>query len=350
MSGQTLQLTTGKVENEQPFSFKTPFYDLNTYAGRFKSIWSSTNPLLFWLSDKQVLEAKNSLDDCKNQEMKANAKGEVYMLTTSEIEKMRRNDSIVRSSIHPDTGKLIPKPMRFSAYLYANIPINFGFLLSAPTTMNIVLWQWINQTYYVGVNYSNRNASSKFTNKDLWIGYSLAVFASIGMGLGVKKFIQPFKSSFTGSKAFFFMFAISFVANSAANGTNLMIIRSKEFREGIPVITKDGEEVGISKKCGRSAVLQTAMTRCIMPILPLGLPTLSFFLLAKMSMIPKTKVLRIVQQTIVFSYSLMCAPAMGLAWFPLIVKKSSTELEPEFHNLKDKEGNVITELFYNKGM
>jgi hypothetical protein len=122
---------------------------------------------LFWLTDKQVLEAKQSIDDCKSQEMAANAKGEAYMLSTSEIEQIKRNDSIVRSSIHPDTGELIPKPMRFTAYLYANVPMNFGFLLSAPTTMNIALWQWINQTYYVGVNYSNRNASSKFTNKDL---------------------------------------------------------------------------------------------------------------------------------------------------------------------------------------
>jgi len=201
--------------------------------------------------------------------------------------------------------------MRFSAYLYANIPINFGFLLSAPTTFNIVLWQWINQTYYVGVNYANRNAASKFTNKDLVLSYCGAVIASIGVGLAVKKFIEPFKSSFTGSKAFFFMFTISFIANSAANGTNLLIIRSKEFREGIPVSTKEGEEVGISHKAGRSAVLQTALTRCIMPVLPLGIPTFSFFVLDKLRMIPKNNFLKVMQQIVVFSYSIMFAPAMG---------------------------------------
>lgn len=240
--------------------------------------------------------------------------------------------------------------MRFSAYLYANIPINFGLLLSAPTTMNIALWQWINQTYYVGVNYSNRNASSKFTNQDLVFAYFAAVMASIGVGIGVKKFIEPFKHSFTGSKAFFFMFTISFIANSAANGTNLLIIRSKEFKQGIPVMTEEGKEVGVSKKVGRSAVLQTALTRCLMPILPLGLPTVSFFLLDKMGMIPKAKGPKIAQQVAVFTYSLMFAPAMSCALFPQIVKKDVSALEPEFQNLKDSNGKPITELYYNKGL
>lgn len=312
MSGETAQITTKNADkNLQPFSFKKPFYDLSCYSGRFKSIWASTNPVLFWVTNNQIKEAQKSLEDYKIQEKSANARGEELLLTTQEIDKIRKNDSIVRSAVHPDTGVVIPRYMRFTAYLYANVPINFGFLLSAPTTFNIVLWQWINQTYYVGVNYSNRNASSKFTTQDLCIGYFAAVLASIGVGLGVKTFIEPFKSSFTGSKAFFFMFTISFIANSAANGTNLMIIRSKEFKDGIPVITEDGEEVGISKKCGRSAVLQTALTRCIMPILPLGVPTISFFLLDKMKMIPKAKGLRIAQQIVVFTYSIMCAPAMG---------------------------------------
>ena len=59
---------------------------------------------------------------------------------------------------------------------------------------------------------------------------------------------------------------------------------------------KDGNELGVSKVVGRSAVLQTAMTRCIMPVFPLGIPTISFFLLDKMGMIPKSKPLKIMQQ------------------------------------------------------
>lgn len=107
------------------------------------------------------------------------------------------------------------------------------------------------------------------------------------------------------------MFTISFIANSAANGTNLLVIRNKEYRDGIPVQNAEGKEVGVSKIVGKSAVLQTALTRCMMPILPLGLPTISFFLLDKMKMIPKNNVLRVGQQIVVFTYSIMFAPAMS---------------------------------------
>lgn len=311
MSNQTMSANQKAGEQLEPFSFDKPFYDLTTYAGRFKSVWASTNPILFLKTSQQIMDAQKSLQDYKAMEKSAKERGEYLMLSKGDIANIKSYDSLVRSAVHPDTGNIIPRFMRFSAYLYANIPINFGLLLSAPTTFNIVLWQWINQTYYVGVNYANRNASSKFTNQDLVLSYFAAVMASIGVGLGVKKFIEPFKSSFSGSRAFFFMFTISFIANSAANGTNLLIIRSKEFKEGIPVTTKDGEEVGVSQKVGRSAVLQTALTRCLMPILPLGVPTVSFFILDKLGMIPKSKGLKIAQQLVVFTYSIMFAPAMG---------------------------------------
>jgi tricarboxylate carrier len=332
------------------FSFTKPMYDLSTYAGRFKNIWSQTNPLLFVVSKVQIKDAQDLLKRYKDQESVLTTKKEKMMLTETEVADISKADSIVRSAVHPDTGIVIPAYMRFSAYLYANIPINFGFLLCAPTTFNIALWQWINQTYYVGVNYSNRNASSKFTNQDLVKAYWAAVCASIGVGLGVKRFIEPFKSKFTGSKAFFFMFTISFIANSAANGTNLLIIRSKEYKDGIPVTREDGAEVGVSKTVGKKAVLQTALTRWIMPILPLGMPTVSFFILDKLGMIPKAKGAKIAQQLVVFTYSIMFAPAMSWAMFPQICKISSASLEPEFHNLKDKDGNAITELYYNKGL
>mmetsp|Transcript_11988 Transcript_11988/g.13521 ORF Transcript_11988/g.13521 Transcript_11988/m.13521 type:complete len:313 (+) Transcript_11988:24-962(+) len=312
MSGETVQMKKEKSTKAlKRFTFDKSFYDLTTYVGRFKNVWASTNPVLFFVTKDQIKKSKENLAYYRLQEQKAKERGEPLFLSEEVIRELKNSDSIVRSSVHPDTQEIIPRHMRFSAYLYANIPINFGFLLSAPTTFNIVLWQWINQTYYVGVNYANRNASSKFTNQDLVVSYFGAVAASIGVGLGVKRFIEPFKSSFTGSKAFFFMFIISCVANSAANGSNLVIIRSKEMREGIPITTKDGEEVGISKKAGKSAVLQTALTRCIMPIFPLGIPTISFFLLDKMKMIPKNNKLKVIQQIFVFSYSIMFAPAMG---------------------------------------
>lgn len=85
--------------------------------------------------------------------------------------------------------------------------------------------------------------------------YFTAVLASIYVGLGVKKLLNPFESKFKGSKMFFFTFLIAFLANSSANATNLFFVRLKEYREGIPVLTEEGREVGISKIAGKTAVL-----------------------------------------------------------------------------------------------
>ena len=312
MSGETATMNTKNVNaNLKPFTFDKPLYNLDSYIGRFKNQWASTNPILFLVSGKTIKKSVDTLAHYKALEQKAKAKGEQLMLSKSQIDDIYYCDSVVRSSVHPDTGHTIPCYMRFTAYVYANVPINFGLLCTAPTNFNIILWQWINQTYYVGVNYANRNASSTFTNKDLLIAYFGAVVASIGAGIAVRRSITPFKKFFTGTKALLFTFIISGIANSAANGSNLLIIRSKEMKNGIPLKTESGEEVGISLKAGRSAVLQTALTRCMMPILPLGVPTLIFYYLGKWNMIAKNNKLKILQQAIVYTISLMYAPAVG---------------------------------------
>ena len=69
--------------------------------------------------------------------------------------------NIVDASIHPDTGKPVPWAMRMCAFVPTNLPIIFGMLMSAPTPANTIFFQWLNQTYNAGMNYGNRNASSK---------------------------------------------------------------------------------------------------------------------------------------------------------------------------------------------
>ena len=66
---------------------------------------------------------------------------------------------ILSSCVHPDTNEPIPYPMRISAFVPANMPIMAGIILTPPTPMNSLFWQWLNQTYNAGLNYGNKNAS-----------------------------------------------------------------------------------------------------------------------------------------------------------------------------------------------
>ena len=109
MSNKTEQISTPTSKTSlHKFSFSNPFYDLNTYAGRFKSVWASTNPLLFFVNKNQINSAKDTLSHYKELEDKNQKRGENLMLTKEEIAKIKDCDSIVRSAVHPDTGNVIP--------------------------------------------------------------------------------------------------------------------------------------------------------------------------------------------------------------------------------------------------
>ena len=66
------------------------------------------------------------------------------MLTKEEIKEIRTAQTVVSTSIHPDTGKFIPWVMRLSSFVPVNIPIAFGMVITAPTPFNTILFQWLN--------------------------------------------------------------------------------------------------------------------------------------------------------------------------------------------------------------
>ena len=231
-----------------------------------------------------------------------------------------------------------------------SIPTLFGFLLSAPTTFNIVFWQWANQTFSAGVNYANRNASSNLGTAGIATAYTSACCASVGIGLGMRKILEPYSNKFKGPASLFANFIISLAAVGSAGFINLLIMRSKEMKEGILLKDHEGVERGKSPKVGRKAVFTTALTRFLMPIPPLLLPTLVFFYLENKNKIPKNKFAKFGMENLVFFVSLGIAPPLACALFKQTSSAKTNGLEPKFQNLVDSKGKAITELYYNKGL
>ena len=98
---------------------------------------------------------------------------------------------IYNSTIHPDTGQPVPIYFRMSGFVLFNTPILFGTILAAQTPLNIMFWQFVNQSYNAGMNYANRNASSPYTQEDLMKGYTGAVSASIIISVGLNRLFAP---------------------------------------------------------------------------------------------------------------------------------------------------------------
>lgn len=109
MPGQAITAQkAAEGDNLEKFSFSKPFYDLSTYVGRFKNIWSSTNPVLFLVTKQNINDAQSLLKHYKLEEQEAKKRNESLMITKAEINKIKKADSIVRSAVHPDTGEIIP--------------------------------------------------------------------------------------------------------------------------------------------------------------------------------------------------------------------------------------------------
>lgn len=59
---------------------------------------------MFFIPHKKIVEAKNKIDEQKAMEKK----NETTTLNAEQIKEMRRAQSIVEASVHPDTGDFIP--------------------------------------------------------------------------------------------------------------------------------------------------------------------------------------------------------------------------------------------------
>ena len=235
-------------EDLRTFNHSTPQFDQRTYFGRVKTLFCTQNPFNFYLPHSKIVQAKNLVDSEKNKQMKNNTS---RSYSSQEVREIRRAQNIVASSIHPDTGEIIPRPMRLCSYASMSIPVQFGLILSRPTIFNICFWQWANQTYSAGVNYANRNASISLDTKGLLTAYSAAVSASVIIGLGMRRILSPISKQVKGPSKLFINFLISLTAVGSAGFLNLLIMRSKEMREGIILVDSEGIERGKSKIIGK---------------------------------------------------------------------------------------------------
>ena len=121
------------------------------------------------------------------------------------------------------------------AFVPTNLPIIFGMLMSAPTPLNTVFWQWLNQTYNAGMNYGNRNASSQQTTGDILFGYSAAVTSSIGISLGLRKISAGFTRNMKGGSLVLANSIINYVAVASAGFLNSYCMRMGEMSRGIKI-------------------------------------------------------------------------------------------------------------------
>ena len=241
-----------------PFSLeKSSRYDQSTYVGRLYHFMQIMNPGTLLTTQKELDASLALLDLFKNGSLPKNV-----------TDKQLWDAKTMRDSmVHPDTGKVIFWPCRMAAFTPVNVPIVAGMLYSAPTVVNTIFWQWMNQSVNVAVNYANRNASNEMSTQQIATAYGAAVGVSCGIALGLGEIAKRSKSVILPKM-------IPFLSVAAAGAFNVVLMRRNEAETGISVVDENGTNHGLSKAAGVLALKQVALTRTVLPAPVLLLPPL----------------------------------------------------------------------------
>ncbi|XP_033030971.1 sideroflexin-5 isoform X8 [Trachypithecus francoisi] len=235
-------------------------------------------------------------------------------------------------------------PFRMSGYIPFGTPIVVGLLLPNQTLASTVFWQWLNQSHNACVNYANRNATKPSPVSKFIQGYLGAVISAVSIAVGLNVLVQK-ANKFTPATRLLIQRFVPFPAVASANICNVVLMRYGELEEGIDVLDSDGNLVGSSKIAARHALLETALTRVVLPMPILVLPPIV------MSMLEKTSLLQARPRLLLPVQSLVCLAAFGLALplaislFPQMSEIETSQLEPEI-----AQATSSRTVVYNKGL
>lgn len=313
-------------------------YDLSTYWGRVKHCAEISDPTMLLNTTSDIENAKRMVWDYKNG------------VTSKMTPELWRAKKILDSTLHPDTGETVFLPFRMSSCVLSNLVVTAGMLTPNLGTAGTLFWQIANQSLNVAINTANANKSHPLTTKQIITNYTLAVTASCSVALGLNSLVPRLKSLKPNTRMILGRL-VPFAAVVSAGIVNVFLMRSEELKKGITVFDKKGDEVGTSKTAAWYAVGETAASRVINATPIMVIPPLILVRLQRSKFLKgKPKGVEILTNIgLIFATSLVALP-FALGVFPQRRILPVTKLEPKFQDLKDKEGNKITELEFNRGI
>ena len=313
-------------------------YDLSTYLGRVRHCAEISDPTMLLNTTKDIETAKMKVWDYKNG---------VIPKMTEELWKAKK---VVDSSVHPDTGETVVLPFRMSSCVLSNLVVTAGMLTPGLGTAGTLFWQIANQSLNVAINTANSNKSHPLTTKQIATNYTWAVGASCSVALGLNALVPKLKNISPLTKTVLTRL-VPFAAVASAGILNVFLMRSEEIRKGISVFDADGKDRGNSKIAAWYAVGETAASRVINSTPIMVVPPLILVRLQKLKFLRgKPKSFEVLTNIgLIFVTSLAVLP-FALAVFPQRQALAVLSLEPKFQGLKDKNGNEVTQLEFNRGI
>lgn len=311
-------------------------YDLNTYWGRVRHCAEIADPSMMFTTDLDLKHSREIISQYRHGKLKE---------CTPEFWLAKKR---LDSTVHPDTGETVLLPFRMSCNVLSNLVVTAGMLTPGLGTVGTLFWQWANQSLNVAVNSANANKSDTMTTRQFLSSYAAAVSASCGVAIGLNKIVPRLKLSVATKNVLGRL--VPFVAVVSAGVANVFLMRKNEIRNGISVHDSDGNEVGKSRRAALLAVGETALSRVVNATPIMVLPPLVMMRLQRSVLKNKSFAVRTAIQLGVIMITGYVALPFALATFPQYQKVDVRNLEPRLWNKKEKSGEPVESLYFNRGI
>ncbi|XP_026771503.3 sideroflexin-2 [Pangasianodon hypophthalmus] len=315
------------------FDIDAPRWDQSTFIGRLKHFFNITDCRTAVLSNAKLDEAKALVDSCRA--------GSIPPGTTEE--QLHYAKKLYDSAFHPDTGDRMNLIGRMSFQVPGGMAIT-GFMLQFYRTVPaVVFWQWVNQSFNALVNYTNRNAASPITPKQIGVAYatatSTALATAVGLNLYTKK-APPLVARW-----------VPFAAVAAANCVNIPMMRQQEILNGIAVTDENGNKLGDSRKAAVKGITQVVISRITMAAPGMIILPIIMERLERYRFMQKITFLHAPLQVMMVGVFLIFMVPAACSLFPQRCALSVSKLEPELReSIISQYGDSITHVYFNKGL
>uniref|UniRef100_U3JHM2 Sideroflexin 4 n=2 Tax=Ficedula albicollis TaxID=59894 RepID=U3JHM2_FICAL len=122
------------------------------------------------------------------------------------------------------------------------------------------------------------------------------------------------------------------------------MVRSPEFDNGIEVMDRNGNVIGVSKKAGEKAVMETALSRAVLFGTTFFLPEVLMYFVQRARFVKNPRALGPVRMFVIMSVLAGMLP-VSFSMFPQCGEIKRADLEPEILTSTEE-----TEFFYNRGI
>lgn len=310
--------------------------------------------LLYWKSQEQSFLRRlqiwvNLLDPssllCSDAEiLKARARLESG-------KKLNEEDSraltLSLSSVHADSGAVLPLLLRPPALLPASAPLVIASLLPHVGVKQALFSQALLQSYTTVFNHVNRNSSSE-QHKKTSLNQLLLIVGTVSFTTCAGVLPQIFINRFGVRSTLIQTFCRSIlpIPLSAALGFfNVSTVRSEESVTGIQVFDSNGNLVGLSKAAGEKAVRETALSRAALFGTTAAVPNLLILLLQRWKLFQRNALLAAPVRHISVAFVLGLMIPVSFSLFPQLGAIKKENLEEELQAAAD-DGH----LYYHRGL